>query len=301
MVNRRLRRGFTLIELLVVIAIIAILVALLLPAVQQARKAARRSSCKNNMKQLGLALHNYHDSFRVFPPGCVSGQPGIPGNTSWCRQNGGRGSGQFAPWTVLILPQIEQANLYKQFNFAVPFQSTNNQMTTPNSSFLVALNTYQCPSDPIFSTQPTWNSYFGVQGGGTAPDCGNSGCSAANARASYVSGILFAGSSIRIRDITDGTSNVFMIGETRYGGADWGASAKQDACSYARNLAGAQESINLHASRGIHDTRGFSSMHTGGCHMGRADGSVHFTSENMNVTIYQQLGRRDDGLPIGGF
>jgi prepilin-type N-terminal cleavage/methylation domain-containing protein len=83
------RRGFTLIELLVVIAIIAVLIALLLPAVQQAREAARRSQCKNNLKQLGLGLQNYHDMAKRFPPGYVSNRPGIAGNTSWCRTNSG--------------------------------------------------------------------------------------------------------------------------------------------------------------------------------------------------------------------
>ncbi len=300
MLSHRLRarpRGFTLIELLVVIAIIAILIALLLPAVQQAREAARRSACKNNMKQIGLALHNYHDTFGLFPPGYVSKVPGQQGSSSWCRSGGV----QYAPWPVLILPALDQAPLYKKFNFNVPFQDTSNQMTTPNNGYLVALSIYQCPSDPDTGANPTRTTYFGVQGGGTAPDCGNTGCSPAGDRASYVTGILFAGSSIRHRDVLDGDTNVFLVGESRYGGADWGASAKQDSCSYPRNLAGTQDQINLYPGKGVHDTRGFSSFHVGGCHFTMGDGSVHFVSENINLSTYRGLGRRADGLPVGGY
>ncbi len=296
MLPRSRPRGFTLIELLVVIAIIAILIALLLPAVQQAREAARRTSCKTKLKNIGLALHNYHETHRLFPPGFISNNPGRPNNTSWCRSGGVQG----APWTVMILPNIDQTSQYKLFNYNVPFQATSNQMTAPNDALLVPMDIYQCPSDIDFSQNPTRNSYFGVQGGGASPDCGNSGCSAANQRASYVTGILYAGSNIKMKDVTDGTSNVFMVGETRYGGAAWGASAKQDSCSYPRNLAGAQDQINLFPNKGVHDTRGFSSYHVGGCHFAMADGSVHFLSENMDINAYRQMGRRDDGLPLGG-
>ncbi|MEX0818470.1 MAG: DUF1559 domain-containing protein, partial [Pirellulaceae bacterium] len=161
-------RGFTLVELLVVIAIIGILVALLLPAVQAAREAARRMQCSNNLKQLGLALHNYHDTLKTFPPGYVSNRPGVEGSSSWCRSGGVQG----APWTALILPYMEQQNLHDQFNFNVPFQATSNQMAPPNSNVVIPLDTYSCPSDVRLGSNPLWNSYFGVQGGGTAPDCG---------------------------------------------------------------------------------------------------------------------------------
>jgi prepilin-type N-terminal cleavage/methylation domain-containing protein len=290
-------RGFTLIELLVVIAIIAILIALLLPAVQQAREAARRSACKNNLKQIGIALHNYHETANVFPPGFVSTNPGRSANTTWCRSGGVQG----APWTVLILPMLDQSPVHQQFDFNVPFQDTSNQMAAPNNAFIVPLSVFMCPSDPDHGGVKGPNNYFGVQGGGSVPDCGNSACSAANERASYVTGIFYAGSKIRMADVLDGTTQVFMVGETRYGGADWGASAKQDTCSYARNIAGAQDQINLFDIKGVHDTRGFSSHHVGGCHFTLADGSVHFLSENMDITVYRQLGRRDDSLPAGGF
>jgi prepilin-type N-terminal cleavage/methylation domain-containing protein len=293
----RTRGGFTLVELLVVIAIIGVLVALLLPAIQAARESGRRTQCKNNLKQISVALHNYHDTLKVLPPGFVSNNPGTPLNSSWCRTGGVQG----APWTVLILPFIEREYLYNQFNYNVPFQDTSNQMTPPNSLVVVPMPVYRCPSDVRFNGNPLLNSYFGVQGGGAAPDCGNSSCSAVNERGSYVTGVLYAGSYITFAAVTDGTSNVFMVGESRYGNAAWGASAKQDTCSYPRNVAGAQDSINLYPVQGVHDTRGFSSYHHNGCHFSFVDASVHFISQDIDLTLYRQLARRADGFPTHGY
>lgn len=290
------RAGFTLVELLVVIAIIGVLVALLLPAVQAAREAARRTQCKNNFKQLAIAIHNYHDTHLYLPPGYISSNPGVAGNSTWCRTGGV----QRAPWTVLILPFSEQTNLHSKFDFNIVFQDDSNQMAAVNGAVVVPVKMFQCPSDVRLTNNKTWNSYFGVQGGGAAPDCGNTGCSAANERAMYVTGMLYGGSKLGFKNATDGTANVFLLGESRYGGAAWGASAKQDSCAYARNLAGAQDAINLHKGQGVHDTRGFSSFHPGGCGFAMLDGSVHFVSQNIDLTIYRQLGQREDGLPVGG-
>ncbi|OYW13961.1 MAG: hypothetical protein B7Z55_16195, partial [Planctomycetales bacterium 12-60-4] len=133
------RRGFTLIELLVVIAIIAILIALLLPAVQQAREAARRSQCVNNLKQLGLAIHNYHDNFNAFPPGWI----GVTNRTPDTEGNSG-----FA-WGAHLLPQLDQSPLYGRLNF-------NRECYDPAFN-AVAMSTvlpaFRCPSDP---SQDTW-------------------------------------------------------------------------------------------------------------------------------------------------
>ncbi|MDX1946057.1 MAG: DUF1559 domain-containing protein [Pirellulaceae bacterium] len=303
------RPGFTLVELLVVIAIIGVLVALLLPAVQAAREAARRTQCKNNLKQLAVAIHNYHDTLRTFPPGYISNNPGVLGSSTWCQTNK-TNNNQGTPWTVLILPFAEQKGLYESFDFNVPFQDDSNQMAGPNDARIVPLKMYQCPSDVrddiaagVTNTNrgKYWSSYFGVQGGGAAPDCGNTTCSPPNERAMYVSGVLFGGSRLGFQNVTDGTANVFLLGESRYGNASWGTSAKQDGCAYARNLAGAQDAINLYKTQGVHDTRGFSSFHNGGCHFALVDGSVHFVSQNIDLNLYRQLGRRDDGLPSGGF
>lgn len=291
----RRKPGFTLVELLVVIAIIGILIALLLPAVQAAREAARRMQCSSNLKQIALAMHNYHGSLNVFPPGYVSSNPGTKGSTSWCRS----GSVQGAPWTVMLLPYLEQQSLYDRFDFSVPFQKTSNQMAPPNDQYIEPLSVYRCPSDARAGTEK-YTCYFGVQGGGTAPDCANISCSAPGERGFYVSGILYGGSEVTFRDVTDGTSHVFMVGESRYGNAFWGSSAKQDNCAFSQNLAGAQDQINLFPYAGVHSTRGFSSFHPGGCQFAMVDGSVHFVTETIDLTVYQQSGQRDDGFPIEG-
>ena len=293
--------AFTLIELLVVIAIIAILVALLLPAVQQAREAARRSQCKNNLKQIGLALHNYHDIHNTLPPGYVTTNPGTRSNSTWCNSSGLTQTLQYAPWTALVLPFLDQSPLYNQLDFNVPFQAASNRMAAPNLGRLVRLSVFQCPSDPQFSQNELGNSYLGVQGGGSVPDCANTGCSPAGERAHYVKGMLYAGSKTKFRDATDGLTNVFLVGESRYSNAEWGASSKDGTCTLPRNIAGAQEPINLFPNQGVHETRGFSSWHVGGCHMLMGDGSIHFFSENMDLATYRQLGQRDDALPVGGY
>ena len=213
MTNRR--RGFTLIELLVVIAIIAILIALLLPAVQQAREAARRSQCNNNLKQLGLALHNYHDVHNVFPPA------------------NRRGSSWGMSFWLSILPYIDQAPLYNQLSFdndpGFPAQGGNANFTKLNGFIPpVAI----CPSSPLPSTM-TINggqfliaSYVGISGAATGP----TGMSTESVTGSHgiVSrgGIMVPNGKVRMRDITDGTSNTAMIGEQ----TDWGKvnGAKQD-------------------------------------------------------------------------
>jgi prepilin-type N-terminal cleavage/methylation domain-containing protein len=185
------RRGFTLIELLVVIAIIGVLIALLLPAVQQAREAARRSQCKNNLKQIGLALHNYHDSFNQFPPSVVYNGGGDGGNAvggnSCAAVGAGNSSPLFfgAPWTVMALPYLDQSPLYNQFNFAAPFMGRvdqqNNGGAVSSNFALQALYTgtpqvavpttpspavFRCPSNPKFSSDKYINCYNTCSGGG---------------------------------------------------------------------------------------------------------------------------------------
>ena len=151
-----LRRGFTLIELLVVIAIIAILIALLLPAVQQAREAARRTQCKNNLKQIGLALHNYHDTHNQFPASCVN-----PG--SYLANAGG-----FVPAGMIrnhtgylfLLPMLEQSNLYNQINFSLPTGKADwNGVGGGGEQAVLAkvkIPAFECPSDPPFDSPHTY-------------------------------------------------------------------------------------------------------------------------------------------------
>ena len=154
------RRAFTLVELLVVIAIIGVLIALLLPAVQQAREAARRIECNNKMKQLGLALHNYHDTYQKFPAGAHMGD----GKTTSCTA-----SGRGIPWTVAILPFLELTNLYDQVEMSSEFVCSNAESPTmsPNRSvWETSVPAFQCPSFPGEAVDKNHTNYYGVMGGG---------------------------------------------------------------------------------------------------------------------------------------
>ena len=135
-------RGFTLVELLVVIAIIGILIALLLPAVQAAREAARRMQCSNKLRQIGLAMHNYHDTHRVFPPGAIA-------FVDSCPPSGYRAQDQGPPWSVLILPYIERMSLYQDFDFSGTFSARLSDNGSNQALQFTPMATFQCPSDPL--------------------------------------------------------------------------------------------------------------------------------------------------------
>jgi prepilin-type N-terminal cleavage/methylation domain-containing protein len=319
-------RGFTLVELLVVIAIIGTLVGLLLPAVQAARESARRSTCQNNLKQLGVALHNYHDAMRVFPRGnkcTTSALPPIsasPGDPTATRE----------PWTIAILPYAENVALYNRFDFnqaflshvvnSTPWQETTLPGTNPNPAAQNTTNPlFQCPSDPERPASPLKNNYFGVMGGVTASGQGAAfvNSSASTAYEIYNNGILFLNSARGIKDITDGTSKTFLVGETIYQWntpADkiygWGQGARTNSNvekSFLQNVAATKSAINskpqqvaanVHVYAIMQTT--FSSSHPGGAQFLTADGGVSFVSEDVNLTIYRQMGVINDGAPVGG-
>jgi prepilin-type N-terminal cleavage/methylation domain-containing protein len=233
----RRNQGFTLIELLVVIAIIAILIALLLPAVQQAREAARRTQCKNNLKQIGLALHNYHDAYNVFPPGALAvyfnpvtnGSKRADGSTP-------AGGSAVAPsdkpvkkqdvagswaWSAYILPQLEQTALYQGLG-----PNGNNFPLAPNSFTRTTLPVFKCPTE---STGDIMTAYaMGGDGAGNGhatssyPAVAGSGSNADynNTTASNTRGMFYYNSSTRIRDVLDGTSNTMMVVERFWDGKD---------------------------------------------------------------------------------
>ncbi|QDT67040.1 DUF1559 domain-containing protein [Calycomorphotria hydatis] len=325
-------KGFTLIELLVVIAIIAILIALLLPAVQQAREAARRSDCKNKLKQLGLALHNYHDSHRVFPIGQGIDAVNCGGTDT--------SSERRAPWTVLILPYIEQTALYNQFDMEGDFESTYAENPGPTTGNGIPsqeeVHAFHCPSFP--SPDKLHTNYFGVMGGGSDDfECQPNSSSTRRGRNFWTNGILYQNSKIKFRDITDGTSNCFIVGETKYqlganGRSDshrfgWASTIRGTGDTVLGTVAAATDvKINEYDGDGnTGDTgfggsaassfgtvggnaatnhlqgRAFGSYHVGGTHFCMADGSVHFLSENIDITTYQNLGIRNDGNVISEF
>jgi len=221
----RTRKGFTLIELLVVIAIIAILIGLLLPAVQKVREAAARMQCQNNLKQLGIACHAFHDTYQRLPPGAANDL--VPFGTAAAQ---GQGAQWGSSWKVYILPYIEQGNIYNQWQFYSQsgYQNANNGNLINN----ITIKTYRCPSSPVplFRTGTAGNSavkmqtsYTGIAGSVitglpapfiTPPNVWTGTCCTQPGTHLFTdNGILYQQSRVEMTAITDGTSNTIMIGE----------------------------------------------------------------------------------------
>ena len=337
MSHRLCRRGFTLIELLVVIAIIAVLIALLLPAVQQAREAARRSTCRNNLKQLSLGIQNYHDSAKMFPtnyhaPGC-------------CNVDQSQVS-----WLMNTMPYIDKASLYKDYDFRYGLcndpRFTAGTKPSNNSIAKSAVPTLICPSDSHNGTMNTRanapaapcgtdfgvNNYKGIAGAnwgngtwgaatlsggppwtGTRWGVTNNGLDRGN-------GIFFRGSNFSyttgMKDVRDGTSNTFAIGEavprwtthtwwwwmngtTATCGIPLNANVQNAACLTA---AYPNKIAQLECAWGDWPNNySFFSQHVGGAHFSMADGSTRFINNSINFDTYRQLATIDRREPIGNF
>ena len=319
------QRGFTLIELLVVIAIIAVLIALLLPAVQQAREAARRSQCKNNLKQLGLALHNYAETHGCFPAGCLfaAKNPIEAG-----------GSSNRATWLAYLLPFVDQAAAYQKLNFKTDFNSSNLDSWDPNRVRSVNVPVFRCPSDPgnpISPEQPSFaptsyvasigNSNRIHGGGGVALPGINGDWSKTVYNNRSERGVFASNSSCKLRDITDGASNTMAASECLIGGVMNTASGDVNPCSPATPRTDRGFSWLLGQTSTwpyctiktpnapIEDCDHYSvyvnatarSQHVGGVQALLADGSVRFITENINLTTWRNLGDRGDGNPLGEF
>ncbi len=323
---RTRRRGFTLIELLVVIAIIAILVALLLPAVQQAREAARRTQCKNNLKQLGLALHNYHDVHRTFPPGTIGDGPVATAQNA-VREYGWN-------WTVYVLPFVDQAPLFNQLNPGTTLAEDAFLSATLAPLMQQLYPAFRCPSDTGPDTAADANRVFPgdfvVNGGDSFSVSNYAAVNSSNVPDQTPDGAFAHASKTRIRDITDGTSNTFAIGERAWelpetGGGLYTARAALMFLNEApASTSPANENFGLLESHGtgcasINATgaivncarrTAFSSRHVGGAQFLLMDGAVRFVSENIDhnpsVTeavdsTYERLLAMNDGQVVGEY
>jgi len=323
--HARNQRGFTLIELLVVIAIIAVLIALLLPAVQQAREAARRSQCKNNLKQIGLALHNYHDVHRCFAPGWIqmqnaSGYTVNPSPTGFQMMGG-----VISPcwgWAAFLLPYIEQSSLYAE---TLGKQVLLQNVKGAGQAAQVGIPTYRCPSDTGPKIRGDGSNFIKTATSNYAGSVGHrqlAGLDAAGGKAGQTTGLFWGNSKVQLRDITDGASNTIAVGEAAYsqGGEIWGAKVWAgcdkggDTDCVDDILGGGRAAINTSSTNGDMRRESFNSLHVGGVHFVFADGSVHFISENIyysgsggnpNTTLadstYEYLLSREDGQVIGDF
>jgi len=321
--SRQEKRGFTLVELLVVIAIIGILVALLLPAVQSAREAARRMQCSNNLKQLGLALHNYHTAFNRFPMGAVNYPPYSFGGP----KNDNHGS-----FLIALLPFIEQQNLYDACDFST--DTAYNSEINGKKVHEVWVSTFLCPSDegqvyqtggnPLYSSTTNLKlatSNYGASMGNQKfnPPCnfqpnmfgGGSATHGHSEDGLQISGVFsHTAWGAAISDIRDGTSNTIAIGEIRPR-CSWHArdgwmhvNSLWFATTCPINHNNCPDSPNFDAgcagdSGAWACDMGFKSRHVGGALFAFADGSVQFLTENIDYVTYQKLGARRDGEVVG--
>ena len=332
--SRSRGHGFTLVELLVVIAIIGVLVALLLPAVQAAREAARRMSCSNNLKQVGLAMHSYHDTYKTLPYSTSAwgpdGRVNSPGNRGWS-------------WSSFILPYIEQQATFSQIDFH-DYVPVNKNRDLIKNSIPVSV----CPSDgkvkrvrpvgmqgqPFFVEAVASSSYVTSGGPFNTGDPGMRGAPNTIAQDAARGMFYYEAVTVRFPQVTDGLSNTIMLGEITFrdqntpqqaAGRDWngnwyGSWHPGNSTPHGQNILSfqrtAERAMNVPRNAGDQPQRqGFHSLHPGGAQFAIGDGSVRFVGETTEHTatsyaamtsgsrlgLYQRLFCRDCGLDKGSF
>jgi prepilin-type N-terminal cleavage/methylation domain-containing protein/prepilin-type processing-associated H-X9-DG protein len=301
------RRAFTLIELLVVIAIIAVLIGLLLPAVQKVREAANRAQCLNNLKQIALAAHNYHDTYQKFPTGWH--QPALVD---------GRPTGGTNLW-IGLLPYFEQDNLYRSWD---NYDNRNNVAGGMNAVQAQVIKLLICPSDPLqpvvylnSTMAPPWTwGYYGISSYG-----GNGGTRSFARPYSRITqdGIFFRDSSVCLTDVKDGSSNTFLFGERYHRDPQFDLNAGPFAQTGRwACVAGWGTLVNVELSTPVpinyqvppggdsstveNRSCAFGSGHPGGANFAFADGSVRFLSDSIPLLTLQALSTRDGGEVVSG-
>jgi prepilin-type N-terminal cleavage/methylation domain-containing protein/prepilin-type processing-associated H-X9-DG protein len=327
------RSAFTLVELLVVIAIIGILIALLLPAVQAAREAARRAQCSNNLKQIGLALQNYHDSFKEFPPACALSRGGAAPVT-------GNGYAQWG-WGAMILPFMEQQSVHDALSVGIVHLA--DSVTANPAVVQTPIANLRCPSDtgpdlnsgrPIAGIELALSSYVGAQTSWAWRLDQPLATNQENER-----GCFIENKGTKIRDIIDGTSNTIAVGERRwqYRATDGTIATARSAIILGMNspstgATGRADQVGIGMAK-LNFTdpitwkarQGFSSMHPGGAQFVFADGSTHFIAETIemgpdtdgdqwadvrdsaranpvtDISVYERLIAIADGMPVSEF
>jgi prepilin-type N-terminal cleavage/methylation domain-containing protein len=314
---RTCRRGFTLVELLVVITIIGILTALVLPAIQQAREAARRMTCANNIRQIGVALQTYEGTYKTFPPGFISqttgtwsgmGNDGIP--------EVGSGWSAFA----MILPFLEQAALHQSIDFNKTISDPTNQRA--RSTRVAA---YRCPSDVWTTPVAAWpksipvtdlaaNSYVACLGGGNPSNA--PGYTAMYEEQPF-NGMFHRNTPVTHAAILDGTSNTIGIGEraSMFSPVGWAGVIPEARTVFSPWMAGRRQqevgatsrppitAVTVHVRTGGPNARngspgGFWANHPGGCHFVLMDTSTQFISTDVDIAVFRALAGRNDGQVI---
>jgi prepilin-type N-terminal cleavage/methylation domain-containing protein len=308
------KSGFTLVELLVVIAIIGVLVALLLPAVQAAREAARRSQCANHLKQLGLGAQNFHDTRHFLPPSRLGNNPNNA-NVNW------------VTWAVIIMPFVEQGNLYERWNLQLGYE---NQPVAVTKN---AVKIYFCPSrrppTMAFSNDTPsggLSDFAACSGRGQGDGVNANGVINAEANGAMICArwivdtpgttLLEWRGLIRLTEITDGTSNTFLIGEkhvrrtTKFGTAeDRSVYTSANANNYRRFAGIDGDTVTQYklddwnfadVVQGV-DNRSFGSLHPGVVQFVLCDGSVRAVRKGLDINTLGRLSQRDDGEVIGEF
>lgn len=336
--SRCMSRGFTLIELLVVIAIIGVLIALLLPAVQAAREAARRSQCTNNMKQIGIALHNYHDVFGGFPPPKLNSGSGARPNSGGVILN--------TTGFTMILGQIEQQAMYNAYNFSqtssnslnghAPGEVLAGDMTANLTVTSALISTYVCPSDvtPELRTEPTAGAYNMINArrsnyvfcSAWYSDGDKAGAENFRSPSQFL-GIFYTDRSNSVRDIRDGMSNTTLVGESRHGvdgktsvnyGPFWGQGVHTSSHGLARPTFYQNAPYPQHVQflpnapyntippqppgynpRRLTYAWTMGSAHPGGLNMVFADGSVRFLKDTIDAAIWWSIQTMQGGEIVG--